>query len=207
MNGTNGQEWPNKAVFLDKDGTLIYDVPYNVDPAEIRLMPGALQALRALYDAGFMPIIVTNQSGVARGYFPETALERVEEHLRQLLAGAGVPLYGFYYCPHHPEGELPEYTGECGCRKPAAGMLVRAAAEHDIDLSRSWFIGDILHDVEAGRRAGCRTVLLDNGGETEWVLAGPHRLPHHICDTLLEAAQVITALESAHLPSEVAWTA
>lgn len=178
------------AIFLDKDGTLVEDVPYNVDPAQIRLTPGAREGLQAFHQAGYPILIISNQSGVARGYFPEVALVAVEWSLRLLLAEVGVPLAGFYYCPHHPEGTIAPYTIECDCRKPAPGMLLRAAAEHGIDLSQSWFIGDILNDVEAGRRAGCQTVLLDNGNETEWQLS-PMRMPHYRVATLADAAQVI----------------
>src|SRR5690349_4128123 len=107
-----------KAVFLDKDGTLVEDVPYNADPAEMRLMPGAAEGLFLLHVAGFRLFVVSNQSGVARGYFREEALGAVEARLRELLVRADVPLSGFYYCPHHPEGSVPEYAVECRCRKP-----------------------------------------------------------------------------------------
>jgi D-glycero-D-manno-heptose 1,7-bisphosphate phosphatase len=179
-----------RAVFLDKDGTLIEDVPYNVDPARIRLLPGAVAGLRALHRAGFLLIVVSNQSGVARGYFPEAALAAVEERLRALLAAVGVPLAGFYYCPHHPDGVVPEYAVSCLCRKPSHGLLVRAGREHDIDPAASWFVGDILDDIEAGHRAGCRTVLVDNGGETLWELS-PDRTPDFVAHDLAEAARII----------------
>ncbi len=164
------------AVFLDKDGTLIEDVPYNVDPALIRLAPGAGEALRRLRAAGYKLIVVSNQSGVARGLFAESALRPVAAAAGDLLAGCGGALAGFYYCPHHPEGALPRYAIECDCRKPAPGMLAagRAGAWHR--SAASWLIGDILNDVEAGHRAGCRTILLDNGNETEWELSA-ERLP------------------------------
>ncbi len=181
-----------RAVFLDKDGTLVEDVPYNVDPARIRLTAGAVEGLRALHAAGYRLVVISNQSGVARGYFPEAALAAVEGRLRELLHAAGVPLAGFYYCPHHPHGVVPAYAVACGCRKPAPGLIERAAREHGLDLARSWFVGDILDDVQAGRAAGCTTVLLDNGHETEWVLT-PERRPHHTAADLAEAAALITA--------------
>jgi D-glycero-D-manno-heptose 1,7-bisphosphate phosphatase len=184
------------AVFLDKDGTLIEDVPYNVDPARIRLTPGAGPALRKLHEAGYKLVVVSNQSGVARGLFPEQALQAVEECLTALLAESGVRLEGFYYCPHHPEGVVREYAVACSCRKPAPGLIVRAASEHQIDTERSWLIGDILNDVEAGHRAGCRTVLLDNGNETEWELSR-ERLPDCIVDNLAAAAERIVCSEGA----------
>ncbi len=183
-----------RAVFLDKDGTLIEDIPYNVDPARIRLLPGAAEGLHALHRAGYLLVVVSNQSGVARGYFPESALLAVEERLRALLAGVGVPLAGFYYCPHHPDGVVPEYAISCLCRKPSHGLLVRASREHDIDRRASWFVGDILDDMEAGHRAGCRTILIDNGGETLWELS-PDRTPDHVAPDLAAAARIITGEE------------
>jgi D-glycero-D-manno-heptose 1,7-bisphosphate phosphatase len=169
-----------KAVFVDKDGTLVVNVPYNVDPERIALAPGAQHGLARLAGTGYQVIVVSNQPGAALGIFPEAALKKVEARLNEL-----VPLDGFYYCPH-PPGE------DCGCRKPQAGLIERAAREHGVDLSSSWMIGDILDDVEAGRRAGCRTILLDVGHETEWQL-NEQRSPHHIARDLSEAADIITA--------------
>lgn len=167
-----------KAVFLDKDGTLVENVPYNVDPARIRLAPGADEALRRIAGAGYRVIVVSNQPGVALGFFAERELESVERHLAEL-----VPVNAFYYCPHAPQAG-------CTCRKPQSGMLLRAAREHGVELAQSWMVGDILDDVEAGRRAGCRTVLVDNGNETEWQL-NAERAPHAKVKGLLEAADLI----------------
>ncbi len=180
----------NRVIFLDKDGTLIEDVPYNVDPAYIRLLPGAIEGLKALHQEGYKLIVVSNQSGVARGLFAEEDLAGVQGRLRELLAEHGIPLAGFYYCPHHVAGVLPDYAIACDCRKPEPGMLLRAAEEYDVDLENSWMIGDILNDVEAGRRAGCKTIMLSSGHETEWNL-GPLREPHHYAEDLREAAEII----------------
>jgi D,D-heptose 1,7-bisphosphate phosphatase len=158
--------WP--AVFLDKDGTLIADVPYNVDPHRMTLMPGTGAGLRRLAAMGYKLLAVSNQPGVALGYFSPEALGDVARRLTQLLLDENVVLDGFYYCPHHPDGTARPFSRLCTCRKPMPGMLLRAAAEHDIDLRASWMIGDILDDVEAGCRAGCRTLLIDNGNETVW---------------------------------------
>jgi histidinol-phosphate phosphatase family protein len=177
------------AVFLDKDGTLVDDVPFNVDPERIRLVPGAMPGLCLLAQAGYELIVVSNQAGVARGLFTEAALVGVELRLRELLADIGVRLAGFYYCPHDPHGQVASYAVRCACRKPAPGLLLQAAAIHDIDLSRSWFIGDILDDVEAGNRAGCRTVLI-YGNETQWYWSR-QRLPHAIVDDLGDAAHAV----------------
>ncbi|MER3433528.1 MAG: HAD family hydrolase [Leptolyngbya sp. ERB_1_1] len=176
------------AVFLDKDGTLIPDVPYNVEPSKIQLADFARSALRTLSDRGFKLVVVSNQSGVARGYFSESALVGVEQRLQELLYP--IELDGFYFCPHHRHGTIAEYRLDCECRKPRAGMLLKAAQEHQIDLARSWMIGDILNDVEAGRSAGCRTILIENGNETEWILNAA-REPHFRAANLAEAAEVI----------------
>lgn len=183
-----------RAVFLDKDGTLIQDVPYNVEPRLMRLMPGVARSLRILHAAGYRLIVISNQSGVARGYFPEGALVAVEARLRALLAQAGVPLAGFYYCPHHPEGSVPEYAIDCFCRKPEPGLLLRAARAHHIDLRQSWFIGDILNDIEAGHRAGCRTMLLDVGNETEWIMSA-RRWPDYLVTHWDQVAPIITFVD------------
>jgi D-glycero-D-manno-heptose 1,7-bisphosphate phosphatase len=186
--------YKTKAVFLDKDGTLIENVPYNVDPALIRLMPGTVQGLRKLCRAGYQLIVVTNQSGVARGYFNERDLQAVEQRICHLLAKSGVPMHGFYYCPHHPQGSVSRYAIACSCRKPLPGLVLRAAGEHGIDLATSWVIGDILDDVETGRRSGCQTILIDNGHETEWVRS-PMREPNYVAFNLDRASQFILAHE------------
>lgn len=179
------------AIFLDKDGTVVVDVPYNVNPSLLRLASGAAEGLPRLA-RHYRLIIISNQSGIAHGKFDEAALVIVERRLCEMLAEIGAPLAGFYYCPHHPEGEVAAYRQSCDCRKPQPGLLVRAAAEHGIDTARSWMIGDILNDVEAGRRAGCRTVLIDNGGETEWQLS-EFRSPDYTAPDLSAAAEVILA--------------
>ena len=187
-------------VFLDKDGTLLKDVPYNVDPRQMVFEGGAVSGLRRLYAAGFRFVLVTNQSGVARGLFPERALLKVEAHLRHMMRyEAGVELDGFYYCPHHPEGSVPAYAVECACRKPQPGMLLTAARDLGINLSTAWMIGDILNDVEAGKRANCRTVLIDNGNETEWK-PGANRSPDFVVTDMNAAADLIlTSLRLAAL--------
>jgi D,D-heptose 1,7-bisphosphate phosphatase len=187
-----------KAIFLDKDGTVIENVPYNVDPSQMRFLPGSAAGLRRLAAAGYELVVVSNQAGVARGRFPEDALKDVATRLRQMLAEAGCMLAGFYYCPHHPDGSVATYAVECDCRKPQPGLIRRAARELDIDLEESWLIGDILNDIEAGNRAGCRTVLIENGGETEW-LPGPFRQPTRRAANLDEAATEILKCEEVSL--------
>lgn len=180
----------NKAVFIDKDGTLIKDVPYNVDPLLITLQPYAEEALSYLQLKGFKLIVISNQSGVARGYFKVEDLDVVSETIRLLLKKSGVYIDAFYYCPHFKDGTIEEYTKDCDCRKPKPGLILQAAKEYNINLSQSWMIGDILNDVEAGRSAGCKTILIDNGNETEWSMH-EKRKPHYIVKDLLQASLVI----------------
>jgi histidinol-phosphate phosphatase family protein len=187
-----------RAIFLDKDGTLVENVPYNVNPELIELTWHAGQGLQLLRQLGYALFVVTNQPGVARGLFTEAALGPVEHRLAERLAQYGVMLDGFYYCPHSPDGVVSRYAIACTCRKPMPGMLLRAAKKHGIDLAASWMIGDILHDVEAGRRAGCRTVLIDNGNETEWKLS-PLRTPHLTAPDLYAAATMIAAVDDARI--------
>jgi D-glycero-D-manno-heptose 1,7-bisphosphate phosphatase len=177
--------------FLDKDGTLIPDIPYNIYPDKITLSEHAAEALKLLASQGFQFIVVTNQSGVARGYFKEEDLTRVKDKITRLLQEHSITLSGFYYCPHHYD----EVTGEltCVCRKPLPGLLLKAAEEKNISLKDSWMIGDILNDVEAGARAGCRTILIDNGNETEWK-RGPFRTPSFVAANLKEAASCILSI-------------
>ena len=179
-----------RAVFIDKDGTLTVDVPYNVDPALVRFTPNALEGLRCLDRAGYALVIVTNQPGLAAGRFTRAEFARLQRALVQRVWDeAGIELAGFYTCPHAP---APGPALACLCRKPAPGMLRQAALSHHFDLKRSWMVGDILDDVEAGRRAGCRTVLLDVGNETQWRMS-PLREPDHRAVDLLDAAHFIVA--------------
>jgi D-glycero-D-manno-heptose 1,7-bisphosphate phosphatase len=166
-------------VFLDKDGTLIEDLPYNVDPARVRFAPGAREAVRRFGAAGLNIAIVTNQSGVARGFFGQADLDRLGQHLEAEVAGLGGRLVGFYACPHLPDGTVEEFSIECGCRKPLPGLIATAANELGADLARSWFIGDTWMDVAAGAAAGCRTILV-----------GPEYLerPGHPDDVVADAA-------------------
>lgn len=180
----------SKAIFLDKDGTLVENEPYNVDPAKIRFYPDVRESLQAFAASEYLLVVISNQSGVARGIFREEALGKVEGAIRNAFREMGVSLAGFYYCPHDPEGSVKEYSVRCDCRKPQPGLLVQAAQELDIELEKSWMIGDILNDVEAGNRAGCRTVLLDRGNETEWHFTNI-RLPDMIVRDMREAAKRI----------------
>lgn len=181
------------AVFLDKDGTLVEDLPYNVDPDRLAFTPRALPALQRLDAAGYALVVVTNQPGLATGRFTQREFDRLAAALiARVAAEAGVRLAGVHACPHAPDAAG---RPACACRKPADGLLRAAAAAHGIDLARSWMVGDILDDVEAGARAGARSVLLDVGHETLWE-PGALRVPRHRARDLLDAAEFILA-ESA----------
>jgi histidinol-phosphate phosphatase family protein len=156
-----------------------------------------LAGLRTIQDAGFRLFVVSNQPGIAFARFRRSALDRVEARLDRLLAAGGVVITAYGWCPHHPDGVHAWYARPCECRKPKPGLLLDAARRHSIDLSASWMIGDILDDVEAGKRAGCGAVLVDRGGETEW-RRGPGRDPDAIVHRFDEAAAfVVRAHERA----------
>lgn len=185
------------AVFLDKDGTLVEDVPYNVDPALLRFTPGALQGLRLLLGAGYHLVVVSNQPGLALGHFDRAAWRRLQLALTRALDAAGIALHGFYACPHAP---APDRTPACACRKPAPGLFLQAASALNLDMARSWMVGDILDDVEAGHRAGCRSVLLDRGHETQW-RAGSGRVPDAVAPDLYAAALAILRHAAVRAPA------
>src|SRR5579875_764553 len=155
-----------RAVFLDRDGTLVHPYHYPSRVEHLKLYDRIGPALRALQDLGLALVVITNQSGIARGYFTERDLEHLHNYLSDKLAASGVHLDGIYHCPHHPDGIIPELTIRCNCRKPQPGMLLQAASELNLDLGSSWFVGDTLDDVEAGKRAGCHTILIDLATES-----------------------------------------
>ncbi len=157
-----GASRPRRAVFLDRDGTLLLEKDYLADPAGVELVPGALEALRSLRGAGLALVVVTNQSGIARGLYSEADYHAVAAELDRRLAAAGVPVDGTYHCPHHPD-----HTAPCDCRKPGPGMYLRAARELDLRLEGSWFVGDKLTDLLPARRfrGGGLLVLTGHGAE------------------------------------------
>jgi D-glycero-D-manno-heptose 1,7-bisphosphate phosphatase len=153
----------NRAVFLDRDGTINEEVGYLTDLQRLKLIPGAGAAIRRLNDAGLKVVLVTNQSGVARGYFPESFVHDTHALLETLLREEGARLDGIYYCPHHPSAGTSRHTVTCDCRKPGTGLIDRAAQELDIDVKNSFMAGDKWSDIELGQRAGARTVLVRTG--------------------------------------------
>jgi D-glycero-D-manno-heptose 1,7-bisphosphate phosphatase len=151
------------AVFLDRDGVVIEDTHYIDAIDRVRLIPGSAEAVAALNQAGWLVAIATNQAGVARGLFSIETVQKIHDHLGELLLGYGAKVDRVYFCPHHPEGIEEAFRGGCECRKPKPGMLLKAAEELGIDLAQSWMIGDRVSDLEAGAAAGCQTVLVRTG--------------------------------------------
>lgn len=177
-----------RAVFLDRDGTINVEKEYLFQIADFEFIPGAAEAIRMLNQSATMVVVVTNQSGVGRGYYTEEDVENLHRHIDGELERYGAHVDVWLYCPHHPDGR-GSYALPCACRKPLPGMLKTAAARHDIDLSRSIMIGDKRADVEAGLAAGCRTVLVRTGyGRSEEQYVGPQT---PVCDDLLSAVKSV----------------
>ncbi|MDI6891779.1 MAG: HAD family hydrolase [Actinomycetota bacterium] len=178
----------NRAVFLDRDGIVIRDTGYLGDPDLVELLPDAAQAIKSLNEAGYRVAIVTNQSGVARGYFTEETLGRINRRLNELLEREGARLDGIYYCPHHPQAEVEAYRRDCDCRKPKPGLIFKAAKDLNADLKNSYMIGHEERDIEAGHRAGCKTILVATPPQ-----AG--QAPNKVVAGLREAAEWILAFD------------
>ena len=182
MNGTHA------AVFLDRDGTINEEVGYLSRMEQLRILPQTFEAIRLVNDAGMKAVVVTNQSGIARGYFTEEFVRSVHDRINELLAARGARIDGFYVCPHHPVYGNGIYKQECSCRKPKPGMLLRAAAEFNIDLSRSYMIGDMLKDIETGKKLGVKGILVRTGYGMNIVRTD---MPAYIAEDILEAVQWI----------------
>jgi D-glycero-D-manno-heptose 1,7-bisphosphate phosphatase len=178
-----------KAVFLDRDGTINIEKNYLHRVEDFEFILGAPEAIRRLRQAGFLIIVVTNQSGVARGMFGLPAVEKLHQHMQAELGKIGAAIDAFYICPHHPLEGQGDLRRDCDCRKGKPGLLLRAAADYDVDLSRSYMIGDKRADVEAGRAAGCEAILVLSGyggGEAEKV---PQDTP--VFPTIVQAVEFI----------------
>ena len=194
----SGPEAGRRAVFMDRDGTVADEVGYVNHASRLRLLPGSAAALRRIREAGFLSVVVTNQSGVARDYFEEAVVHQANQRFRDLLAAEGASVDAIYYCPHHPREGAPPYRRDCDCRKPRPGMLLRAAADLRIDLPRSYMVGDGVVDVEAGRAAGATTILVLTGYGRGHLEHRRHRWavePDHIAQDLGAAVDWILARE------------
>jgi len=176
------------AVFLDRDGTINEEVSFLSRMEQLKLFPQTSEAIRLVNAAGMKAVVVTNQSGIARGYFTEAFVRSVHERINELLRADGAFIDGFYVCPHHPVYGNGIYKQDCGCRKPKPGLLLQAASEMDIDLSRSYMVGDMLKDIEAGKRAGAKGVLVRTGYGVNIVRTD---MPAFIAEDVLEAVQWI----------------
>jgi len=186
---------------MDRDGTLNEQMGYINHHSRLVILPGVPEAVRLLNQSGFLAVIVSNQSGVARGYFPIELVHRVNSILLASLEREGARVDGVYFCPHHPRAELAEYAVDCDCRKPRTGLIDQARKDFEIDLSRSCAVGDRYHDVEFGHRAGIRGIMVRTGygrGEVDYVLPGKPRQPDFIADDLLDAVHWILNRKSLH---------
>jgi D-glycero-D-manno-heptose 1,7-bisphosphate phosphatase len=175
---------PRTGVFLDRDDTIIRDVPYLSDPEQIELLPEVPEAIRFLNENTILAIIITNQSGIARGFLDEGILSTINERIVGLLAAKGASIDAIYYCPHHPEGVLAPYSRTCECRKPAPGMLLKAAHDYDLDLTNCYMIGDKAIDVETILCVGGIGIHVTREG-------GPSFHAHYVAVNLIEAVQWI----------------
>lgn len=182
------------AVFLDRDGTINEQRGYINHISRFVLLPGTAEAVRLLNEHGFLAIIVTNQSGVARGYFPIELVNEVHEHLKELLRKEGAYVDGIFFCPHYHRGEVGEYTIECNCRKPRPGLIEKARKNLDIDMAGSYLIGDRVSDIELAKRCNLKGVLVKTGygkGDLEYVFPNSRAKPLHVAKDLLAAVRWI----------------
>jgi D-glycero-D-manno-heptose 1,7-bisphosphate phosphatase len=181
----------NRAVFLDRDGTIIEEVNYLRRIEEMIVFPFSAEALQKLEAAGFLNVVVSNQSAIARGFLSEADLKTIHEELARRLEKDGARIHAFYYCPHHLEATIEKYRKACECRKPRAGLIFRAVSDLQIDVNASFVVGDRAGDIGAAREAGCRSVLVKTGyGETALKELGDLQ-PAYVAENLLEAAEWI----------------
>ncbi|HEX5474471.1 MAG TPA: HAD family hydrolase [Vicinamibacterales bacterium] len=180
------------AIVLDRDGTLIEEAGYLDRLERLVFYPWSIDAVRVLARAGFAIVVVTNQAGVARGIVREAFVAEAHDHIRAKIEAAGAHVDGFYYCPHHPEAKIDRYRLACDCRKPQPGLIRRAARDLDLDLARSWAIGDRWHDLQAGAAVGARGILVRTGyGRTEEATPPGGFTPEAVVDDVMAAASLI----------------
>ena len=186
----------NRAVFIDRDGTLSEEVGYINHPSRFRLFPYAADAIKHLNENGWLAVVTTNQAGVARGYFSEEMIATVHDAMTKVLENHGASLDAIYYCAHHPSVGEPPYRLECDCRKPRPGLITRAAADLAINLNESWMVGDRYSDIELARNAGVKSAFVLSGyGRGEWEHQRETWMhqPDLVAENLLEAVELITS--------------
>ena len=182
------------AVFVDRDGTISNEVGYIRDPDQFQLMPKSAEAVKLIHESGLKIIVITNQAGVAKGFFTEEMVDQVNKKMEKLLSVQGAYLDGIYYCPHHPEGVVESYRKTCDCRKPASGLLEQASREHDIDLTVSYMVGDKLTDMECANKAGVKGILVLTGYGKDVhkkIESLNTKKPEYVEDDLFDAAKWI----------------
>ncbi len=177
----------NKAVFLDRDGTIVEDVGYLSSPEQIKFIPGSIDAIKSLNQSGFKVIVISNQSGIARGHFTEDMLQTIDKIIHRGLLHGGAHIDAHYYCPHHPEQGVYPYQQECECRKPNTGLIKKATEKFNVDPNSSFMIGDKTTDIELGKRSGLKTALVKTGyGQKQIEHA---KEPDKIAENLAEAVK------------------
>ena len=189
-----------RAIFMDRDGTILEEVGYVNHVDRVRLPERSVEAVRRVNESGFQVVVVTNQAGVARGYFPESLIHEVHAHVRAAMEAGGARLDGIYVCVHHPSVGAAPYRRDCDCRKPKPGLLLQAEKDLGADLARSWMIGDRHGDVAVAWAAGARGAMVKTGygeGELQWHAAGWDRPPDLVAENVLEAVERILALDGA----------
>jgi D-glycero-D-manno-heptose 1,7-bisphosphate phosphatase len=180
-----------KAAFIDRDGVINEERNYVHRISDFVLLPGVIEGLSLLRDAGFLLIVVTNQAGIARGYYTEAEMDHLHDHLLEMLAEQNISLDAIYFCPHHPQGSIKALAIDCDCRKPSPGMLLRAAKDFNLNLAKCTMIGDKLSDIQAGKRAGVnRTALVESGHKVEPAARLESDL---VAANLLAAARILTS--------------
>jgi D-glycero-D-manno-heptose 1,7-bisphosphate phosphatase len=200
------------AIFLDRDGTINEEIGYMDRMEKLRLIPGAAQAIRLINESGMKTVVVTNQSGVAREIFAESFVAEIHARLREMLRAEGALIDAFYFCPHHPTEGKGAYLKTCDCRKPAPGLILRAAAEFHLDPARSYMVGDTLKDIEAGARAGVQGILVRTGyGEEAIAELGPDEelqkngdmMPHRVPIEKAGAQEEMGIVRPVHIAGDL----
>jgi D-glycero-D-manno-heptose 1,7-bisphosphate phosphatase len=182
------------AVFIDRDGTINEQLGYINHLSRFVILPGVSEAVRLLNKNNWWAIIVSNQGGVARGYYPIDLVDEIHAFLKSSLKEQGAIIDGIFFCPHHPAGVLPEYSSECDCRKPETGLIDKAREAFDIDMSNSYVVGDRHVDIELASRLNLKGVLVKTGyglGEMEYIIPGKQLKPYHVAEDLLDAVKWI----------------